>query len=592
MKLTRYMMASLVLSLIFHLLLMLFFSDIGFVPPLAVVSVPPTEAVVVNLFQPPVDMTKIQKPEKKEKGKKEGSGGNGFKKSISDALSESSIKEIFERELLTPKPVKPTVRFAGIEKTKLKPILPTPPAVRKATAPRPEILEIDVSKINPVRIQSRKLTPKVERVDVPDLKLPSLLPHGSVVSSVGPTYDVGIRFTPPKFGGPAVIGPDEDDTQPGTGLAAGNPDLNGPPDLSANMKISSVDKSGMPGAPVPFDRFVDISMLVKDDPTTGGGFYAISIKANEESDSIREIPKDILIILDRSTSISPKKFTAFKKAAMNALEYLNPTDNFNIVTFADKPLAFSPEYKSASDENRELAREFINTLTKGGTTNVFNGLYPFVKNSKSDNGRPLNIFFLTDGISTVNIYADDDFLRQISGINPGHVSIFPFSAGKDANRDLLDFLGYLNRGSSRHAPELVDIPSSLSGFIADHCSLLVRDIEYMASGNLGREIYPKKIKHLYRSGKVELFGRFGPADTAILLTVVGYDASGKKRDLIFKCNFADCERTRMEIDKQWCANKILHLLADRTLTFGIPSKNLKDAEIKRLASQFNLAVPY
>ena len=150
------------------------------------------------------------------------------------------------------------------------------------------------------------------------------------------------------------------------------------------------------------------------------------LSANEKSDSIKEIRKDVMLIIDKSSSIPHRKFNAFKEAAATSLDYLNPNDRFNIVTFADKPLPFANGYVPATPENISKARRFVSRLAKGGMTNLFDGLYPYVKSTGEKDGRPLNIFLLTDGISTVNIFKDDDFIRMVTDINPGHVSIFPF----------------------------------------------------------------------------------------------------------------------------------------------------------------------
>ena len=197
--------------------------------------------------------------------------------------------------------------------------------------------------------------------------------------------------------------------------------------------------------------------------------------------------KDTLFIIDRSSSISPGKFTEFKTAVLFALDYLNPGDRFDIGSFSDRPFTLSRQCIPATAGNLELGREYVRKLTRGGMTDVFAGIQPFVKSGGTDTTRPLNIFLLTDGVSTVkNIYKGDVFLRSITGINPGNVSIFPFSAGKEANRELLDFLGFLNRGYSAHAETLPEVRASLAKFISNLSGLLIMDVQYMAPATLSR----------------------------------------------------------------------------------------------------------
>ena len=127
-----------------------------------------------------------------------------------------------------------------------------------ATAPRPQITEIDVSKLPPERIGDRIVLPKANRQEVPDFNLPSLLPEGPLTPGAGPTYDVGLKINPPRFRPPAIIPEDE----PGTG---GN--------VSAldNSRILEGAGKGLDTnqEPVPFDQFVNSRIVVKDTPDGG-----------------------------------------------------------------------------------------------------------------------------------------------------------------------------------------------------------------------------------------------------------------------------------------------------------------------------------
>ena len=459
------------------------------------------------------------------------------------------------------------------------PKLPAPPKPRSATAPRPQITEIDVAKLPPERVGDRIVLPKASRQDVPDFNLPSLLPEGPLTPGAGPTYDVGLKINPPRFKPPVVIPDDE------TGAGA----TVSPMDSGKLLDAVGAGKAGNLETE-PFDQFVTTSIVVKDTPD--GGYFRLQLSANEKSDTVKEIRKDMMLIIDKSSSIPHRKFNAFKAAAATSLEYLNPSDRFNIVTFSDKPMPFATGYVPATPENISKARRFVSKLAKGGMTNLFDGLYPFVKSTDAKDGRPLNIFLLTDGISTVNIFKDDDFIRMVTDINPGHVSIFPFCAGDETNQDLLDFLGFLNRGSCFHADKLPDISKNLTGFITEHCNLLIRDLEYIAEGSVADSVYPRKLQHLYRGGKVTLYGRFLNTDKELVITLLGKDHSNTTRDIVLRFNLPNCRRTDAPIDKQWAATKILHLVADRTLSTDEAQKLRCTNEIKALAMKFSLSVPY
>ena len=577
MKLSNYITASFCLSFLVHIILMLSLAEVKIASPLPVNRMTMRKPTRITVW--PI-MPKVELPKPKTRNVKNGKNDGLAERTMAE--SEREIKEIFEKEHLAQSAPRATARFAGIEKAKIMPRLPTPPEAIKATAPRPKIVEIDVAKLPPERIGQRVVLPRLNRADVPQLQLPSLLPEGPLTEGAGPVYDVGLKINRPKFAPPAIIPDDE----PGQGIKAG-------PVLGTENMLDTADlRKGKADnlEAVPFDQFVNTKILVKDTPD--GGYFMLQISANVKSEAVREIYKDVMLILDKSSSIPYKKFSAFKDAAISSLDYLNPSDRFNIVTFADKPVPFATGYVPANKQNLAKARQFISRLSKGGMTNLFDSLYPFVKGTDAKDGRPLNIFLLTDGISTVNIYKDDDFIRMVTSINPGHVSIFPFCAGNETNQELLDFIGFLNRGTCLHSAKLPNISTNLTKFITEHCSLLIRDLEYIAEGNVAESVYPRKLQHLYRGGNVTLYGRFRSEDQELVITLIGKDYSNTTRDIVLRFNLPNCRRTDAPIDKRWAATKILHLVADKTLSTEPAEKERCTNEIKSLAMQFGLSVPY
>ena len=91
-----------------------------------------------------------------------------------------------------------------------------------------------------------------------------------------------------------------------------------------------------------------------------------------------DIPKDTLLIIDHSASISPTKLSQFKAGAIESLSYLNPNDRFNVVSFTSKAQALYPNLVAATEQNRETASLYIQRLVRGGQTDVFGGIGPFV----------------------------------------------------------------------------------------------------------------------------------------------------------------------------------------------------------------------
>jgi Ca-activated chloride channel family protein len=203
--------------------------------------------------------------------------------------------------------------------------------------------------------------------------------------------------------------------------------------------------------------------------------------------------------------------------------------------------------------------------------------------------RPLNVFLLSDGRSTVNDRLDNDaFIREVAKLRQGHVSINSFSAGSNANRFLLDLLAYSNRGASLHEETVPKFAPELVNFIRTHSELIVADLRYRATGVLAKESYPKQLPHLYRGKTLSLYGRYDEGVDTVGMQLIGRDADGKDQELVFRGNLKTAPRTGPQLAADWAAQKVFFLLVERVMT---PTPEIT-AEIRKLAERYKLLVPY
>jgi|GEM_PF-965885 hypothetical protein len=622
-KLPFYLFISLILSLLLHALILYFFGNYVFKSLPLEENVPHRIVKVSTKLIPLEELTKReierkQDDERKESNENEGQAGveggtgTGDPQGLYSNVTEM-MREMFKSEDLIKPPPTPELRFEGVsvDKAVLQPQLPqTVPSKVLATAPRPQVIEIKMESL-PLSRQAlpRATVPAMERVDVSFKSLPSLLPHGELTSETGVSYNVGLSLgTRPKFGVPGELGKDilkelsegaDDDLLTGLAPLPGKGAL--PPLTTTADKTLKADTDPMLPKVIALDNFVDVNVTVYRD-RRGSGFFRASIKANSRSDAMGDIAKDTMIIIDHSNSISTSKLSQFKSASIEALTYLNPNDRFNVVSFTSHAKSAFPRFVEANDENRKEAAEYIKRLMRRGLTDVFGGIGPFVQAGNGDLNRPMNIFVLTDGQSTIDVHMmgttkvknteNDEFLRAMVGVNPGNVSIYPFSAGRNANRTLLDFMGYLNRGHNYHVDDLKDFRENLVRYISNYTSLIVRDMKYLAEGKVSRTIYPRDLPHLYRRETLELYGQFDSDDTELVLTLSGYDAKNQRRDLVFRRKYDECPEGGREIAQSWAAQKILHLRAAIILCTDAAKKAAMEREFKRLASDFGIIVAY
>lgn len=355
--------------------------------------------------------------------------------------------------------------------------------------------------------------------------------------------------------------------------------------------------------PKPLDNFVTVKVRVMHE-ADGSGYYQALIEPNAKSDSLKPVAKDVLFIVDHSGSISGTRLSQFKMMTQQALSQLGSEDRFNIVSFASHAAMFFKDYVPPTPANIQQARRHLQSLVSSGTTDIFGGVGPFVKMSNGKPERPLIVFVMTDGQSTISMHRGElevdntnvkAVLNAIVKSNPGNVSIYPFSAGRDADRVLLDFMARLNCGTPLHVANGGNFRGELATYLRTHMSLLVRNFRYRAEGRIENDIYPRRLPHLYRNESLSIYGRFEPGEEEMVLTLLGYDAVGELRNLAFRCRFADCEEVKQDaleggevsLKEQWTAQMVLQKLADwlesyTPQTAASPEMRRRKQEINRL----------
>ena len=506
-----------------------------------------------------------------------------LRRQISDTIKEGAnpTRDFFEKLNFVSKP-DPNVRLSGVGANILAPKPTTIPAPKIPDIPPPAILEIDAGKLSPARLRSeRELTAKISRQELLGDRVPGLAggSGGGNGGGSGETIDLSMRLGQIA---PAPLRPDE--------LAALE-NRKGPEALIPLSGTPLEEAFGpfRPAVTGMLEELVTISLAVYDLPA-GGGFYRIDIAPNPKSRRLQPIPKDILFLMDCSGSISQASLNQFKAGITASLPLLAAKDRFNIVAFRDSPDGLFKELQPGTPENLNRARRFIERQERGGLTDVYNSLAPQIQQQSPDTVyRPLNVFLLSDGKSTVHNKPDNEtFIRQVVKLRQDHASIFSFSAGSNTNMFLMDLLAYCNRGASIHIDDIPKLGPTVSDFFRAHSDLIVADLRYQATGDLAPEIFPKHLPHLYRGETLSLYGRFRTGTEIIGLRLIGRDADLKEQELIYRGDLRTAPRSGYQLATDWASQNVFHLLSERVLN---PNPQIT-ADIRRLAEKFKLYVPY
>ena len=220
---------------------------------------------------------------------------------------------------------------------------------------------------------------------------------------------------------------------------------------------------------VPKDSLLDAQMTaildyVRD---AGGGFIFVggesSYGKEGYSDSaveealpiwfeVDEQRKDLalVIVMDKSYSMVGLKLELSKEAAKAALELLEPTHRFGLITFDDTPYVTVP-LQLAMEKPR--INEYIGRVIAGSQTNIFPALEQAFEALSNTDEEVRHVILLSDG----KTYSDD-YESLVTSMADADITVSSVAVGEEADRDLLGDIANWGNGRSYFIRDVRRVP--------------------------------------------------------------------------------------------------------------------------------------
>ncbi|MFF2752314.1 VWA domain-containing protein [Psychrobacillus sp. NPDC058041] len=202
-------------------------------------------------------------------------------------------------------------------------------------------------------------------------------------------------------------------------------------------------------------------MMVGGNSSFGlGGYFKTPIEkllpVEMEIKGKHQLPSlGLVIVMDRSGSMSGSKFEYAKEAAARSVEMLREGDTLGFIAFDDRPWEI---IEPAPLTNKEEALDAILSVGVGGGTEIYPGLALAYERLAPLKLQRKHVILLTDGQS----YTRSDYQTLIEEGEKDNITISTVAVGQDADRALLESLAEMGGGTFYDVADESTIPAIMS----------------------------------------------------------------------------------------------------------------------------------
>ncbi len=271
--------------------------------------------------------------------------------------------------------------------------------------------------------------------------------------------------------------------------------------------------------PVPADR--DFELVWEPDidspkaaifeQTWLGESYALIMLTPPKLQDVKAVPpREVILIIDTSGSMSGVSMTQAKEALRLALKRLQPQDSFNVIEFNDEARAFFERAKPATPSNIRSALREVERLEANGGTEIARAL-----NLALDNEPPAGLLsqvvFITDG----SVGNETELFELI--INKlGNTRLFTVGIGSAPNAYFMRKAAQFGRGTYTFIGDVSEVQEKMLSLFEklENPVLTKLELEFPR----GTEFYPRIVPDLYVGEPVLVVGKLPRANGKVLLS--------------------------------------------------------------------------
>ena len=302
------------------------------------------------------------------------------------------------------------------------------------------------------------------------------------------------------------------------------------------------------------EAFHLLSFRDPTDPSDPDGFFMVLLAPRPDV-SPDSLPKDVLLVLDRSGSMEGEKFLQAQEALRYILNHLNPQDRFNIISFSTGLETYASGLRSAEEAAEALP--WVDRLSAQGATDINRALLEAA--NMVDRERPTYLIFLTDGLPTEGVIDSSMILANMIEAAPSNLRLFSFGVGYDVDTFLLDSLAQNHHGTSSYVQPGERLDESLSTFYAKISTPVLTNLELDFGELRTYDMYPSPLPDLFSGSQIIAVGRYregGRTEVTLTGEVNGERQNFRYPEQNFSQRSLGDSETLAALPRLWATRKI------------------------------------
>lgn len=229
------------------------------------------------------------------------------------------------------------------------------------------------------------------------------------------------------------------------------------------------------------------------------------------------IPRDVVLLLDTSGSLSGEPLAQTKRVTSALIDTLSDRDTLEMIAFSDRPQRWRSDPVRVDDEARNAAHSWLAGLEARGAAEMHSSLLEALRPVRA--GPQRQVFLISDGL----IGFERELVASIFRWLPQESRLHTIGVGSCVNHALLMPAARAGRGVAMRIESSADLDGQAQQLVTRTTHPLVVDLKLTGSALLSHS--PRRVQDLYAGAPVVVALTLHPAGGDVRVSGRGPDGS-------------------------------------------------------------------